>query len=181
MLSCTIHRDLARCDAHRVTAARCHLHLILGTTGDSVTETGWRFFVWTLASEFAKSLLVTQRLTSPVNVEFEKGSEPRWRFWFLCRAFELRWEVKAGERDSWLWRVCVSSDWPVVFLSRFFLMYLINKDETEHTGQVQYDHLSLRSLPPIKRINYPPVNVRDTVGVCASKYLITLTYFVVVG
>lgn len=38
------------------------------------------------------------------------------------------------------------SDWLVFFFPlRFFLMYLINKDETEHTGQVQCEDTHDRS------------------------------------
>lgn len=55
MLSYSIHHGLACCDAHRDTAARCHLHLIWETTGDSVMEMGWRYLDKTLPSEIANS------------------------------------------------------------------------------------------------------------------------------
>lgn len=45
---------------------------------------------------------------------------------------------KGTDNISWT-GTCTAEGWVDVFafLLRFFLMYLINKDETEHTGQVR--------------------------------------------
>lgn len=66
------------------------------------------------------------------------------------------------------------------FLIRFFLMYLINKDETEHTGQVRHNSPLLTfseesSANEKQRDNYYSVAIRDTVCLCFKRSILIAT------
>lgn len=54
------------------------------------------------------------------------------------------------------------------FLIRFFLMYLINKDETEHTGQVRHNS----SLLTVSEESSADEKQRDTVCLCFKRSIL---------
>lgn len=122
------------CDTHRDIVARCYMHFIWGKkTADSV----FRHFTFKIANPPSNTECDISCGYS--GTEFKYASEDTGCLSVFRVLTAIRcWRKRMWKRVIVFWcDIFVLSDWRG-FSYRFFLMYLINKDETEHTGQVWY-------------------------------------------